>query len=309
MRGIKWRDVCTFCLFVVLSTVLWFGHAMNSVRNAMVTIPITYTGIPNEVGMTGKGLPQTLEVEVRDAGQRLRLYQRIPPRLTIDLSAQTHAKKGTIRVSSDVLRRSVTDLLQGTSKLVQVSPEEIVCEYYRQQQKTVPVVWQGAVVPAPEYQQTAEPILTPSTVKIYGRAEVLDTIRAVETEPVAVQNVKDTMSFALALKAPAGTRLGTDSVVLTAYSERYTEKVLKVALHTENVPAGEYLRIFPETVEVTLRVSVLHFADVTENDVVAYCSYPNSVKGSTLPIELRYSNPYISAARVYPEEVEYIIEK
>lgn len=299
----------TFCLFVVLSTVLWFGHAMNSVRNAMVTIPITYTGISNEVGLVGKGLPKTLEVEVRDAGQRLRVYQQNPPRLTIDLTAQTHAKKGTIRVSSDVLRRSVTDLLQGTSKLVQVSPEEIVCEYYRQQQKVVPIVWEGAVVPAPEYQQTAEPMLMPSSVKVYGRAEVLDTIRAVHTEPVALQNVKDTISFAFALVAPAGTRLAEDSVLLTAYTERYTEKKMTVALHTENVPTGEYLRIFPEMVEVTLRVSVLHFADVTEEDVVAYCTYPKAAKGSTLPVELRYTNPYISAARVYPEEVEYIIEK
>lgn len=309
VRRIHWRDVLTFLFFVLLATGLWYGHAMQSVRNATISVRLSYTGIPEEIGLQGKGLPTALRVEVRDAGMRLRSYQANPLHLSIDLASQVKDNEGTIRISSDVLRRSVTDMLQGTSKLVQVTPEEIVCNYYRQQERVVPVVWEGVLTPAAEYQLVGTPELLQKSVRIYGQKEQIAGVKQIATDTAVLTQIKDTVLQRLALHAPKGIRLATDSVTLQVISERFTEKMFRLPLQVEGVPANEHIRLFPHEVEATIRVGISHFAEVNERDVRVYCTYPANSKAEKLGVHIRYSNPYITNARVYPNEVEFIIEK
>ena len=109
------REILTFLLFVVLASLLWYGHAMNSVRNTRVPVLIHYTGKPGSIGLGKEGLPDTVLIEVRDAGKRLNTYHREPLRLTIDLRQYIHGEKGTIHVPSDALRRGISDILQASS--------------------------------------------------------------------------------------------------------------------------------------------------------------------------------------------------
>ena len=122
------RDILTFLLFVVLAAAIWYGHAMQSVRNTRVPVLIQYTGKPGAIGLAAPGLPDTVLIEVRDAGARLNAYHRDPLRLTIDLHSYIHGEKGTIHVPSDALRRSLSDILQGTSRLIATQPEELTCK-------------------------------------------------------------------------------------------------------------------------------------------------------------------------------------
>ena len=152
---------------------------MQSVRNTRVPVLIQYTGKPGTIGLGGSGLPDTVMIEVRDAGSRLNTYHREPLRLTIDLRQYIHGEKGTIHVPSDALRRSISDLLQGTSSLIATTPDEISCPYFTEQERTVQVVLNGTLTPAAEYQFVSQPKLGRKTIKIYGQDKVLSTIDTV----------------------------------------------------------------------------------------------------------------------------------
>ena len=115
------RDILTFLLFVALAAAIWYGHAMQSVRNTRVPVLIQYTGKPGSIGLAAPGLPDTVLIEVRDAGARLNAYHRDPLRLTIDLHSYIHGEKGTIHVPSDALRRSLSDILQTTTGLADLT--------------------------------------------------------------------------------------------------------------------------------------------------------------------------------------------
>ena len=105
------KDILTFLGFVVLAAFIWYGHAMQSVRNTRVPVMITYTGKPGNIGLGEEGLPEQVMIEVRDAGARLNTYHREPLHLTIDLRSYIHGEKGTIHVPSDALRRSISDII------------------------------------------------------------------------------------------------------------------------------------------------------------------------------------------------------
>ena len=302
------RDILTFLLFLVLAALIWYGHAMQSVRNTHVPVLITYTGKPGAIGLGGNGLPDTVMIEVRDAGSRLNAYHREPLHLTIDLRQYIHGDKGTIHVPSDALRRSISDILQGTSRLISTRPEEITCPYFTEQEKNVAVAFAGEVTPANEYQVVGSPALSRRSIKIYGQDKTLACIDTIYTEPLALDELSDTTTLRIALVKPKAIRLEEDSLSLQIVAERFTEKKFTVPLHVAGIPEGHHLRLFPNEVEVSVRVGISHFTQVQATDIKALCVYsPERV--DKLDVELHYTNPHITSAWVYPAVVEYILEQ
>lgn len=300
------REILTFVLFLVLAMLMWLGHALQSVRNAHVPVLIEYTGKPGTIGLGGH-LPDTVMIEVRDAGARLNAYYRDPLHLTIDLRTYIHGEKGTIKVPSDVLRRSISDILQGTSRLIDTRPEQITCPYFTEQEKSVVVAFAGEISPAQEFQLVGKPTLSTRTVKIFGQDKKLSTIDTVYTERLVRKEISDTLSLRAALVLPQGVRAERDSVEVRIIAERFTEKRFSLPIRVIGVPEGMDIRLFPPQVKANVRVGMSHFARVKETDLQAVCRYTPDRKDK-LDVEIRYTNPYITDAWVYPGVVEFLLE-
>ncbi len=302
------RDVLTFLLFVVIATLVWYGHAMQSVRNTRVPVLIQYTGKPDAIGLKAPGLPDTVMIEVRDAGARLNTYHRDPLHLTIDLHSYIHGEKGRIYIPSDALRRSISDILQGTSRLIETQPEDITCDFFTEQEKSVLLVFRGDLKTANEYQIIGQPTLARKRMRIFGDEKTLSAIDTLYTEPQDLSEVSDTMRVRCAIEVPQGIRAEEDSVDLCIIAERFTEKKFTIPIHIKGVPEGYHIRLFPEEVEVSVRVGMNHFSQVKANDIHASCTY-SPERTDKLDVEISYTNPYITAAWAYPGVVEFILEQ
>ena len=300
------RNVLTYLFFLFLAAALWYGHALQSVRNTRVPVLIQYTGKPGAIGLGKEGLPDTVQIEVRDAGARLNTYLREPLRLTIDLRSYIHGEKGTIHVPSDALRRSISDILQGTSQLIETTPDEITCTYFTEEEKTVCVAFYGEMELANEFQMVGEPVLSFTKVKLYGQEKALNRIDTIYTDYQTLTNLSDTTDIRVALAVPAGMRAEHDSVGLRIVAERFTEKKFTLPLHVLHAPEKYNIRLFPHEVEVSVRVGISHFAQVQAEDIRAFCTYSPERK-DRLDVELQYTNPHITAAWAYPGAVEFLL--
>jgi hypothetical protein len=281
---------------------------MQSVRNTRVPVLIQYTGKPDAIGLKAPGLPDTVMIEVRDAGARLNTYHRDPLRLTIDLHSYIHGERGRIYIPSDALRRSISDILQGTSRLIETQPEDITCDFFTEQEKSVLLVFRGELKTANEYQIIGQPTLSRKRMKIFGDEKTLSTIDTLYTEWKELSEVSDTMRVRCAIEVPQGIRAEEDSVDLCIIAERFTEKKFAIPVHIKGVPEGYHIRLFPKEVEVSVRVGMNHFAQVKASDIHAWCTY-SSERTDKLDVEISYSNPFITAAWAYPGVVEFILEQ
>lgn len=302
------RDILTFLLFVVIATIVWYGHAMQSVRNTRVPVRIQYTGKPDAIGLKAPGLPDTVMIEVRDAGARLNTYHRDPLRLTIDLHSYIHGERGRIYIPSDALRRSISDILQGTSRLIETAPEDITCDFFTEQERNVCLAFRGTLKTANEYQLVGQPTLSRKRMKIFGDEQSILAIDTLYTEYQELTEVTDTMNIRCAIDAPEGIRLEDDSVDLRIIAERYTEKKFSVPVHIKGIPEGYRIRLFPKEVEVSVRVGMNHFGQVKAGDIHASCTY-SPERTDKLDVDITYTNPYITAAWAYPGVVEFILEQ
>lgn len=306
-RDITWSEILTFVFFLVLASLMWYGHAMQSVRTTEVPVLIQYTGKPGQIGLGAK-LPDTILIEVRDAGAQLNTYHRDPLHLTIDLRTYIHGEKGAIYIPSDALRRSIGDILQGTSLLIDTKPEEIRCPYFTEQEKTVAIAFSSDVTPAKEYQMVGAPKLLTKKVKLYGQEKALSAVDTLYTQHLTLTGLTDTSLVRLPLAIPQGMRAEQDSVDVRIITERFTEKKFLLPVHVLNVPQGYQIRTFPQEVEVNVRMGIRHFASVDDRDIKVTCTYQPE-RTDKLDVELSYTNPFITAAWAYPGVVEYLLEQ
>lgn len=307
-----WRFVTGFELllylcFVLLATLMWFGHAMSSVRNANIPVRITYVGVPQDM-VCNPALPQTLDVEVRDAGNRLRVYSSNPLEITINLNKQVHGTDGEIYVSEEYLRRSISNILQGTSKLQHVTPSQIHVSYHKQEEKIVPICSQVTIRPASEYQVLEEPQLAPTSIRAYGYSSALDTLTCIYTEELNITDLRDTLDSWVHLIAPSGVRLQQDSIQIHIVAERFTEKTFVLPIIPHNIPDGCRLHLFPQETTVTLRCAMSHFANINENDIQITCDFPTD-SAQQLVVQAHCDNPYVTHIKLSPSIIEFIIEK
>ena len=307
LKNIQWSEILRFLVFLILATMLWYGHAMQSVRTTRVPVLIQYTGKPGAIGLSDR-LPDTVMIEVRDAGARLNTYHREPLRLTIDLRTYIHGDKGTIHVPSDALRRSISDLLQGTSVLIDTKPEEIRCGYFTEQEKTVVLAFDSEIQPADGYQFVGSPKLLRTRVKLYGQDKALSSIDTLYIRHQTLNGLTDTTLVRMPLEIPKGMRAEIDSVDVRIIAERFTEKKFILPIRVRNVPEGYRMLLFPNEVEVSVRVGIRHFTNVQESDLRAVCTYTPE-RTDKLDVNLEYNNPYITAAWTYPGVVEFLLEQ
>ena len=300
------QEALIFLFFLVIASLIWYGHAMNSVRSATLPVAVSYKDIPDNI-LFSDTLPDVIHIEIRDAGRRLKAYAN-HLEVSFDLSQQIKGDQGKVHITADLLRSSVTTILQGTTKLQNVQPEQISGTYYRQHSKDVPIHLFATPTPATQYQLVGDPLVEPHKVTIYGNKKQLDTIHCLVTKPLVLADIKDTVQTSVELDVPAGLRVKDKRVAVTYIAEQFTEKVLTLPIATRGVPANTHLRLFPSEVTVYLRVGVAHFNSINPQEITVYCDYPQNNE-EKLPVNIRCTNSYVTYRRCTPASVEFIIEK
>lgn len=302
------RSFFTFCLFLCFAGILWYGHALNTVRERTLKIGIDYIGIADNINFE-QPLPNEFCFTVRDQGRRLQKYKEetfVP--IEIDLKPQIISNDGRIHITSDQVKGKIADQLQGTAKIQNIQPEVIETNYFAQYKRVVPVKISGNIVPAQQYYFTQEPTAFPQNITIYGRKETIDTIAYLSTQEINISDVRDSVVKYVAILPKTGIRYSVNQVKLIACTEQFTEKQMTLRIVPQGVPHGKQLRLFPSTTEVLVRIPLSIFNEITENDISVICQYPQT-ETRTLPLELKYDNSNVISTRLTPSEVEYIIEK
>ena len=270
------KDALVYLLFVLF-------NALSTRRTITLTIPVTYTHIPEDCIFT-TAPSDHVHVTLEDEGVDLFRNRSRKYELSFDLSEYFEGEEGSFIIPMDVLRQAIAQQLAGDATLAAFAPELLSGSYSRQHEKTVPIVYTGQIKPASQHQLCGEVSLTD------------------------YEGVQDTFATRLALIAPQGVRVKPDSIELQAVAELFTEKAIQLTISTPDLTdKGQTLHLFPSHVTVTFRVGATWFNRVGEGDIEASVDMPQP-DIDHLPVHIASHNPHITHIRIKPEEVEYLIE-
>jgi len=306
------KDILSFLLFLALSAVFWFVHALGKEKETVINVPIRYIGVPVNVAITNSP-PTEIQINIKDLGYRLLDYSKghIAP-LTIDLS-RTFYKKGQILVTSDQLSGRINrymHLLPSTSVL-EVHPDSILILYQKLNKKNLPVELVSKVELATQFMLSDRIKFSPERVDVYGPQSMLDTMKVVRTELVAFKNLKDTVNTTCRLKRIKMVRYSSDHVKLNIPVEAFTERKVQIPITAINCPSYLSIRTFPAFITATYTVGLSYFNVLNANDIQISLDY-NDLKSNNLSkqkLKITNNTTHISNIRIVPEEVEFILEQ
>ena len=303
------RNFWAFLFFLTLSAGFWLFLTLEDVYEVEIPVPVKLKNVPDNVVLTTPP-PKEIKIRVRDHGGLLLRYKYTHSLGSITLDFKDYdTRSGHVALLTSDLTRNIISRLQGTTSVAGFSPDTVEYFYNFGLNKSVPVRVTGDITADSLYCITGI-TASPATVKVYAAKEILDTLRAVYTKPLTLENLSERKTVSADLAPIRGAKAMPAKVKATINVDQMTEKTLPVRVDHINFPAGKTLKTFPGIVNVVFQVGLKQYRDITADKFAIVVSYDEVANNNTgrLHLTLKTTPDGISHVRIQPDEVEFIIE-
>ncbi|MBQ8673621.1 MAG: YbbR-like domain-containing protein [Bacteroides sp.] len=306
----KSREFFVFLFFFFIAGGYWLLQTLNNDYEKEFTIPVKLKGVPDNVVITSEPASE-LHIKVKDKGTVLLNYmlgKSFYP-LAIDF-AEHKGSHNHVRLFAPDYEKWVSGQLNVSTQLLSIKPDTLEYYYATGTSKKVPVKLQGEVTPGRQY-YLADTLFTPDSVLVHAPREVLDTLKAIYTRPVTVEELSDTLHRHVPLHYTKGMKISPAMVMLTIPVDIYTEKSVEVPLQGIGFPADKVLRTFPSKVQITFQVGLSRFRQVSADDFRLFVPYDELLRlgSEKYPVSISKQPEGISNLRISPEQVDFLIEQ
>lgn len=304
------REFLIFLFFLILSGAFWLLMALNETYEKEIEIPVQLVEIPKNVVLTSD-TTTNVRVMVRDKGFSIIAYlygNKIRP---IRVGFKSYAKKtGTGIITSTELQKLIARQLFNSSNIVSLKPDKYDFFYNYGLKKRMPVKLVGKIVPGQSY-YLSKILFAPDSVDVYASREMLDSIKHVNTEPLNISNLTDTVVRDVALYKIKGVKYVPEKVRISICPDILTEENCEVPIEAVNMPDGKILRTFPSRVTVTFTVGASIFRSITPDRFKVVADYNELMANPSdkCNIYLRSVPHGVRNARLSVNKVDYLIEE
>lgn len=301
-----------FC--IVISSSFWLLSALSEEYNSRLNIPLQYTEIAGSFVLT-EDPPSELMVEVRGTGFELLGEQwsldNNPLQLNLN-RAKSSSRLNTYYIPTSDLRTKVIRTLDANLNLRYISPDTLYFKTEIRHRKRVPVLGDIQISFENGYNMRSDYSFSPDSVWVSGPITFIDTIKAVVTEKLQLQNQRDSLQQKIALKnfGIDGVSIEPKAVDLLVPVEKFTEKELSIRIDVKNKYDNRIIKTFPNEIEVTFLVplSKYEYLDTSVVNARVYFTEADLDK-KKLKVELEGTPPYAKLMRQASSNVEFIIKE
>ena len=115
-------------------------------------------------------------------------------------------------ISSSQLYRYVNDILGPGTSVESFLFDELRFRFTRELYRKLPVNAISSLSFKSQYMQTGDFVLQPDSVLVYGPADMLSSMEAVNTRPIVRDDIKGSLHGEIGLDVPPGMRFSEESV-------------------------------------------------------------------------------------------------
>lgn len=232
-------------------------------------------------------------------------------RIKIEVDPQFfHPVEGTpgrFMVMTDDIRTEVAQALSDKFEPAYFDTRQLTFDFASKAYRTVPINIKSNISCRSQYMLTSPIEVTPDSVRIYGLADDIKYVNAVQTKFLSLSGVDRSGSGSIELEPIRGVRLENKRVNYSFSVARYVERTAVVDIKVTNAPRGRQLMVLPGRVTVVYRTA---FAGSDENYVpevtVDYNDYVESRSGKVIP-RLVNAGKDIFSYEINPVPVECIM--
>ena len=308
--GVKKRKFRVFLVFLFFSTLAWLINNLSQSFVSTTNFEIEYVNIPDAFLLSE--IPKSqLDVKLKAVGFQFLGFGIKKKVVQLDLSKAN--KKGALYyIAQETYRRQIENQLPKTMTLLELETDTIFLDFTKVITKEVPVVPRINFSLAKNYTLEEKITVSPSTIKIKGPKEQIDTIAQVRTAYLDMPNVDEDFTVTtVVLKSRElnKTTFVPNAVEVSGKVYRFAEKEISVPVTMVNVPEGTKVRMFPDAVTILCQGKIEDLKSLDPTEFIVTADYLN-LKGnnqSRLPIALTAAPEGISNASLSTDEIEFIL--
>ena len=297
-----------FLVFVVIATIFWFITALNESVSQSYEVQFSIRNIPDSVTFITDP-PADFHVSLRDKGTNI-LRSGVFKNPVIDVNFEDYARNGVFRISASDLNAEIKADIGSNASISGISIDSLRLYYTDQPGRRVPILVQSDLTAASGYVISGSPTPVKGSVLAYSIRDEADTLRRVYTKKVVKKDLSQSIVVTVPIIAPANVKLIPSEIEVRINVEPLVRKETYIRVDVDNLPAGEGLLLFPNSVPVSFYVPMSRFND-DSFPIRVYVDYQDTYKtpGSRIPLYLVDSSGSIINPTLSTDSVEYTLVK
>jgi YbbR domain-containing protein len=293
-----------------ISAALWLLIILD--KSYTTTFPLVFTVKEHPVNRVLKEpLPKNSALIINSKGWDLAKLMFSKDTIFLDIPAE-NIKTAKKLIITNQYKENFRNSLPESVKIIRIIPDTLKLEFDKLLKKIVKVKPDINVSFKKQYGQSGPVSLEPSVVTISGPESYVKDVEAVITESVIVKNINKSISKQVKLSGLPNTNIefNVNSVNLNLPVDKLTEG--KFVLPVKLFNAGKKkITLIPEKVEVTFQAPISVYKKVKPENFMVFIDLKSSSNppSGKYKVKLEVSMPYVYYPKIYPEYVDYIIEK
>ncbi len=290
-----------------LAVMLWFLVVSEKSYDYSFDVPILAVGL--RPGLTlAKPLPAKVRVHFHARGRELiRMLVANKPHVRLDLSALTHSR--IVRLKSEMITIP-GGLLVSVADIVTPDSVSVALDDFETAQ--VPVEPAITIPPAAGYTVLGNPNIDPPVIEVRGPEKALKALNHVQTDSLALSELKHAMEVEVRIHLPEGSGLetSTPTVKVSVKVERIGEKSIEgIKLQVQHAPRGKGVSLEPQAVRIIVSGAVSTVAGLQASDLDAWVDF-NEAGSSSGWLKVHTRSPDgVEIRLVTPSEVRALVLK
>ena len=308
----KNKKLNTYFFFFFISFAFWFLNMLSRTHETNFSIPIDYINHPVDL-MPVTDPTEVIDVRVKSSGINIisfHLFKHKSLILNYDVSNSQPINNGrTLFWIMNSKRKELTDILGASIEIMNITPERVIVPFVNKIKKEVPVLLESEINLRQQFWMAKDIRLNPISVTLYGEKELLDSINNVRTDLLRIDDLVEDQLHEIALVIPNGLKSNIDFIVVELDVEPFIEEVIRAEVEVRNLPKEYYIKLFPSSVDVTLRLPKDKHQLLKTNFLKLYID--GSKLGDRRAIPVSYDNlpATVRVERIHPSHLEFLLIK
>jgi hypothetical protein len=310
------RRVIAYLVCVAIATSFWFLNALSKTYTVDLIAPVKYVNLPNNKTLASS-LPDQFELTIESHGftiLRHKINFLFLP-LEFDVNELTNDRMTENKKSYFVFptRQFLTELsyqISNDGKIININPDTLTFVFGKLGQKRLKVKPDLQLSLKKQYQVSGNITTIPDSVMISGAQITIDTMKFAYSQKYTFSEVDQSVETSVMIKSENDLFFEPQEVKLKIPVDEYTEAAQLVPVLLNDQPADVNIKLFPSKVKVNFLVGLSRFSEIHPEDFKLAVSYNDIVDNKQrLRIKAESVPPFLYDIKIFPEELEYLIEK
>lgn len=251
------KDYLALGLSLLLAFGVWFIHNLSLNYSDLVKSSfVAKCDLPGHSDMSAGASEVTARCKM--SGLDIVYYKNIsgksrPSVIIVSQDNLKHYDGDVYYMTKDDLARYFHDIFGDNATLEYFVTDTVFFSFPFEDYKKVPVRAVSSISFKQQYMPTSQLRLSPDSVFVYGRRELLDDVVCVNTELIDASNVSSSVIGEADLEKIRDIRISDVRVRYELQVSRYVEQEFSVGVICVNVPAGVSAQVFPQSAMLKIK--------------------------------------------------------